>query len=492
MDRSPVIIGVGESSRKTVAGDYPSPVELATAAVKAALKDTGRAKAIAAAVDTLAAIRTFEDSGVSLGTGSPDNMPDAIASASGLSPAKLIYADIGGQSTQAMVNKLAAAIHAGEIDVAIVAAGEAIGSGKRARKAGVTLDWSQPSTREFDNRLSDFPILDRREIRHGIISMPLAYSLIENARRARLGLEEEDYALEMARLWSAFSKKSLTRKHAQFPKAWDVDALMNDADGNYWLTDIYRRWDVAQDAVDLGGAVILTSASRARELGVADDRMVWLTGAAEASEPPLCQRVNLSGSDALDYAIHAALDQAGLAPTDIGPLDNYSCFPCAVFAAVDGLGDPARKPGDYTLTGGLSFFGGPGNGYSIYGIAAVVDALRKDGSKPAMVTANGGVMSKQAVGIYSATKPAKPWGGVVAKGYAPETVELDDAPEGSGTILTYTRPIREGLAGPATVIVAMDDGARALAVLDNPPESDLAGLRVDVGAGEKRHIATLA
>lgn len=492
MDRSPVIIGVGEASRKTVAGDYPSPVELATAAVKAALKDTGRTKAVAAAVDTLAAIRTFEDSGVSLGTGSPDNMPDAIASASGLLPAKLIYADIGGQSTQAMVNKLAAAIHAGEIDVAIVAAGEAIGSGKRARKAGVKLDWSQKSERDFDNRLSDFPILDRREIRHGIISMPLAYSLIENARRMRLGMDADSYAAEMARLWSAFSEKSLGRKHAQFAKAWTEEALVSDADGNYWLTDIYRRWDVAQDAVDLGGAVILTSASRARELGVADDRMIWLTGAAEASEPPLCQRANLSGSDALDYAIDAALDQAGLAPADLGPLDNYSCFPCAVFAAVDGLGDPARAPGDYTLTGGLSFFGGPGNGYSMYGIAAVVDALRKDGSKPGMVTANGGVMSKQAVGIYSATKPAKLWDGVVAKGYMPETIDIDDAPEGSGTILTYVRPVRDGLLGPATLIVAMDDGARTLAVLDNPPEGDLAGQRVDVGAGEKRHIATLA
>ena len=37
---APVIIGVGEASRKTVPGEWPSPRELAGAAIKAALTDT--------------------------------------------------------------------------------------------------------------------------------------------------------------------------------------------------------------------------------------------------------------------------------------------------------------------------------------------------------------------------------------------------------------------------------------------------------------------
>ena len=73
-----------------------------------------------------------------------------LVQASGLSPKNLIYADIGGQTPQAMVNELAGEIHRGEIDVVVIAAGEAIGSGKRARKAGVTLDWNQPADRDFD------------------------------------------------------------------------------------------------------------------------------------------------------------------------------------------------------------------------------------------------------------------------------------------------------------------------------------------------------
>ena len=80
---APVIIGVGEASRKTVPGEWPAPRELAGAAIRAALADTGQAEAVAAAIDTIAAIRTFEDSGVRMGTGSPDNVPEAFGSAGG-------------------------------------------------------------------------------------------------------------------------------------------------------------------------------------------------------------------------------------------------------------------------------------------------------------------------------------------------------------------------------------------------------------------------
>jgi len=156
----------------------------------------------------IAAIRTFEDSGVSMGTGSPDNVPEAFGAAGGISAARLIYADVGGQSPQAMVHELAGEIRRGETGLAVIVAAEAMGTAKRARKAGVELDWRLASDTPFDNRLSSFPILSRAEIRHGIISMPLAYSLLENARRLGLGLSREDYLVHMAELGAAMSVAS--------------------------------------------------------------------------------------------------------------------------------------------------------------------------------------------------------------------------------------------------------------------------------------------
>ncbi len=488
---APVIIGVGEASRKTVACEWPSPRELAGAAIKAALADSGQPQATAAAIDTIAAIRTFEDSGVSMGTGSPDNVPEAFGAAGGVSAGRLIYADVGGQSPQAMVNELAGAIRRGEIDVALIVGAEANGTAKRARKAGVELDWRLPSDTLFDNRLSAFPILSRAEIRHGIISMPLAYSLMENARRLSLGVCRTDYLVHMAELGAAMSVKSLAREHAQFAKHFTTSDLVREHESDYAITDIYRRWRVAQDAVDLGGAIILTSAGKARELGVADHKLVWLAGAAETKEPSYSHRADLVNPLALDHAMHAALDQANCASSDLGPVDIYSCFPVAVFAAVDTLGDPVRSFGDYTLTGGLNFFGGPGNGYALYSIAAMVETLRKDGSKPGLITANGGVMSKQAVGIYTASQPVVGWKGEVTQGYMANSVELDDMPKGKGRILTYARPVSKGAMGAATLILEMASGARAMAVLDRADDIDLGGAIVDVASGEKRHIATL-
>ena len=483
---APVIVGVGEASRKTVPGEWPSPRELAGAAIKAALADCEQGVAVAAAVDTIAAIRTFEDSGVSMGTGSPDNVAEAFGAAGGIKADRLIYADVGGQSPQAMVNELAGAIRRGEIEVAVIVGAEANGTAKRARKAGVELDWRLPSDTPFDNRLSSFPILSRSEIRHGIISMPLAYSLMENARRLSLGFSHEDYQVRMAELCAAMSVKSLTRDHAQF-----AQHFISGDESDYRLTDIYRRWRVAQDAVDLAGAIILTSAGKARALGIDDAKMVWLAGAAETKEPPYSERADLVNPVGLEYALHAALAQAGLAPTDLGPVDIYSCFPVAVFAAVDTLGDPSRTLCDYTLTGGLNFFGGPGNGYALYSLAAMVEALRKDGSKQALVTANGGVMSKQAVGVYSARQPDHAWNGTAAAAYQPSSIALDDAPSGKARIITYARPITKDVIGAATLLVEMESGARALAVLEDAADIDLGGMTVRVTPGEKRHSASL-
>ena len=205
----------------------------------------------------------------------------------------------------------------------------------------------------------------------------------------------------------------------------------------------------------------------------------------------MAERGVIHRSAALDFAIPAALGQAGLQASDLGPVDIYSCFPCAVFAAVDTMNDAARALGDYTLTGGLSLFGGPGNGYSMYNIAAMVDALRQDGSKPALVTANGGVMSKQAVGIYTASQPAIAWSGAAAKGYAPKQIALDDAPHCKGRILSFVRSAGKDCFGPATLILEIENGARAMAVLDGTPDGDLGHRIVDVTSGEKRHMAAI-
>jgi acetyl-CoA C-acetyltransferase len=107
---------------------------------------------------------------------------------------------------------------------------------------------------------------------------------------------------------------------------------------------------------------------------------------------------------ALELALTSAIDRAGISAQDIAYQDIYSCFPIVVHLAAEVLGlDPTRD--EMTVTGGLPFFGGPGNNYSTHGIASLVAKLRHDREAYGLILANGGFISKLAAGVYSAIAP---------------------------------------------------------------------------------------
>ncbi|WP_108811712.1 hypothetical protein [Sphingorhabdus sp. Alg231-15] len=498
--QAPVLIGVGEASghslKQALGLEWPSPVDLASAAAKAALADSGVAEKLSASIDCLLATRLFHDSGVQHAYGSPDNFPDAIAQAAGLKPAQLIYGDVGGQSPQKHINELAIQLHQGTIKAALLCGAESIGTVKRAKKAGHEMDWNQSSDRDFVDKRTEFPVLTMYEFRHGIISMPMAYGLLENARRSRLNMDRDSYAVDMAELWSAFSSVAASREHAQFAKDWSVEELLQDGGGNYQLNDPYRRWMVAQDAVALGGAVVMTTAGHAEDLGIAEDKMIYLHSGADASVPIISQQMDLSRSPAVEWAVGKALDLAEQQASDIGPIDIYSCFPVAVSLVMEALNQPHRTLSSYTLTGGLSFFGGPGNSYSTHAIVALVQALRQDGSKPGMISANGGAINKESVGIYAAQPLEGGWTpDRIAKPNAlpaDEGTKPDHFASGKGVIRSYALPYVKGVPGAATLWLADENGVPCIGLLENPPEgTDLIGEAVTITTDGKRNHVVL-
>ncbi len=151
----------------------------------------------------------------------------------------------------------------------------------------------------------------------------------------------------------------------------------------------------------------------------------------------------------------------------IAGFDFYSCFPIAVSnVALDALGLAADDPRGLTLTGGLPFFGGPGNNYSMHAIAEAVQRARTADGRPVLVAANGGYLSKYSVGLYSAEP--RPW---QAGRDAELKAELDRVPDveplesfaGSGIVETYT--VSHGRDGPSQAIVVGTnaDGRRFIA-----------------------------
>lgn len=98
---TPVVVGVGQFTERIEDSGYRgmSSVELATAAARAALHDCGaEATAVAAAIDTVAAIRQFELSGrTPAPMGRSNNYPRSVAKRIGAAPARAILEPIGGQ-----------------------------------------------------------------------------------------------------------------------------------------------------------------------------------------------------------------------------------------------------------------------------------------------------------------------------------------------------------------------------------------------------------
>ena len=73
---------------------------------------------------------------------------------------------------------------------------------------------------------------------------------------------------------------------------------------------------------------------------------------------------------------------------DIDLLDLYSCFPSAVEIACNEMKISQDDPRGLTITGGLPYFGGPGNNYVTHSIAEMIYNVRSRPGSKRLFTAN--------------------------------------------------------------------------------------------------------
>jgi acetyl-CoA C-acetyltransferase len=273
---------------------------------------------------------------------------------------------------------------------------------------------------------------------------------------------------------------------------------------NRYIGYPYTRAMNAVLEVDMAAAVILTTAGRARELGIDASRWIYLRGGVDLNDiwyPS--ERADLHSSPAIRLGWEALSSGAGMALDALTHFDIYSCFPVAVEVACDAIGLSPLDPRGVTVTGGLPFFGGPGNNYSLHAIAQMVAELRDAGSGHGLVTANGLYLTKHSLGLYS-TEPAgetpvpidaAPLQAAVEAG--PRVQPADD-PAGDAVVETWTVGFgREGpqrgilvarnAAGERIIANAPDDTAALEALLTGNPIGQQGRIRRE---GE-RHIMEL-
>ncbi len=315
---------------------------------------------------------------------------------------------VGGNTPQKFLNDAARRILAGELRSVAVVGAEAMYARLLAKREGCELEWE----RQPDDVASPLLAADDRapltaaEYAQGLNLPTNIYPLFENARRARLGWTIHDHRDHLGQLWANFASVASDNPYAWIRDAPSPEAIATASSNNRMIAFPYTKLLMANMPVDMAASYILTSYEHAVALGVARDRMIFPQCGVDANDHWLISdRPQLDDSPAMRALWHE-LQRFGVTSDALTTIDLYSCFPTVVQSACDVLGidafDVERVP---TITGGLTFGGGPGNNYVTHAIASMVVALRNDPSGQGLVTALGWFCTKHSWGVYAGSPP---------------------------------------------------------------------------------------
>jgi acetyl-CoA acetyltransferase len=468
----PVIIGIGElTDHGRDLSQALEPIELMARALRNAAGDACNAGAsMLAGLDSLDIVAEHSW---------PYSNPCALLSARlGITPVRAIYGVTGGESPVRFIHEAALRIARGESTLAAVVGGEATYSVSAAAKSGQLLAWSPRDDSAKLIRGSD--LCHPLAAQHGMTQPVQVYPLYENAAPLAWGQTPAQALEESAQLWARYSNIAAANPYAWLRRAYSATEIATPSASNRWIAWPYTKHMVANPLVNQGAAVILTSAAKARELGIAEERWVYVHAGASAREASdYLQRDQYQRCPSQEAVLHAMLEQAG-AVTRFARIELYSCFPIVPKMARRTLGLPPDAV--MTTTGGLSFFGAPLNNYMTHAAAAMVRGLREQRGQLALLYGQGEFLTKHHAVILASTPPELPLESDYSvqhladqqRGPVPPLV-LDYA--GAAHIETFTVVYdRDGAASFGTVIARTPDGARLMARVRGDDAASLAVL----------------
>ena len=457
-----MLVGAGQVTVRVEDGDDPEePAALMAGALRRAEADSGGRGLLRAA----GSLRTISE--LSWPYRDPAR---AVADRLGISPPHQASTRVGGNLIGVTLARAAAQIQAGELDVVLTCGGEANRTVSRLRAAGEQPGWTVQGDDVAEGELigPDRPLVSEAEAAAGVRLPVHVYPLFEVALRARLGLGVEAHRMRIGRLWSAFSEVAATNPDAWIRRRFSPEELTEPTAENRMISFPYTKRLCSNNQVDQGSGLIVCSVAAAERAGVPRDRWVFLHAGTEAVDHwNVSNRIDLCSSPAVRVAGRRALALAGIDADDLAHVDLYSCFPVAVqIAAIElGLAPGAATDGTgwggigasvpLTVTGGMSFAGGPLNDYTSHGIATMAGVLRADAGAVGLCSANGGYTTEHAMVVLCTEPPAagayrhaEPQAEVDAL----PRVELDTGWDGPVTVESATVP--HDRTGPTHALVA--------------------------------------
>ena len=233
--------------------------------------------------------------------------------------------DQGGASNIGMISYAAMAIEAGQCDIAVVCLADnpATGSREAYEKA-----WGDDSI-------------------HGWFSTPAGYAMIARRHMGEFGTTSD----QLGAIAVACRKHGASNPNAQLRKPLTLDQYRESR----LIASPLRRDDCCLVS-DGGAAVIVMSAQRAKELGVAKPVPILGFGQGQTSWE-IAQRPDLTSTAAVVSA-QTAFKMAGLTPKDIDVAQIYDCFTIAALMTLEAYGFCKKGEGGRFVEGGAIEIGG--------------------------------------------------------------------------------------------------------------------------------------
>ena len=343
--REVAVVGVGESELGVTGR---SIYQLQTQAARTALGEAG--------------LRVSDVDGLAT-TGVERFSATAMAEYWGIQPAWVSSTMEGGSSFEFMVGAAVDAIRSARCEVVLISYGSNQRSAASRRLGGVT-ELHTPST--------------QYEAPYGVLNPLSLYAMAAQRHFHEYGTTGEQLAeiAVAAREWALLN-----------PKAYRYGAgsiTVNDVLASPIISTPLHRLDCCL-VVDGGGAVVLTSLERARDL---PKRPVRVLGCGQSTTHiSMSQIPDLTRTGAADEGTRA-FAEAGIGPQDVDVAELYDSFTITVLLTLEALGFCGRGEGGAFVADGRTRPGGSfplntnGGGLSychpgMYGVLLLVEAVRQ-------------------------------------------------------------------------------------------------------------------
>jgi acetyl-CoA C-acetyltransferase len=484
--RTPVLVGYGQLNHHADAAaeqNAEEPVDLMVTAARRAADAS-----LLEAVDAIRVVNVlsahYRDPGLLLGQRIGADRPATR------------YSGVGGNVPQSLVNQACLDIQQGRADVVLVAGAEMWRTRMQLRAKGKRLTWTNQDESVPLAEVSgeNVPMAGPAEERIGLDRPAYVYPMFEQALRISTGESIEDHRKRVGELWARFNAVAVHNPHAWIRKPVAAKEICEEDPANRMISWPYTKLMNSNNMVDQSAALILTSVETATRLRIPTERWVYPYAGTDAHDTyAISERAELYRSPAIRIAGARALSLAGVGIDDVDYVDLYSCFPSAVQVAAAELGLPVDDPDrPLTVTGGLTFAGGPWNNYVSHSIATMAELLTANPGRRGLITANGGYLTKHSFGVYGTEPPLAEFR------WEDTQSEVDREPirtaavewEGVGTVESWTTPFdRDGRPEKAFLAVRTPDDRRTLALISDPVAAaatvrddgvDLAGAKVAI------------